>query len=407
LNYDGEIVIGTKVDTEGLEKGIDDVENLLKDGKVFKRVGKDEMGNALVDGISVAIKESSTELSKEVINAFSALELKKKMNVVSEEEYYKELEKLRDNYLEKGTADWWKYTVEIVRYENEVVENQKKNIEKLTEEISKNIEDKFSDVAQNVDTVMKKSVSEYESKIKAINKNEEKMKDKLSSYGGIYATATFKTGDKEKSYLEDGVWKRKSPDITIVDVNDLKGEIKVLNEYESVLKSIFENKNISKEFFDSFKNLGVEDGIKIAKSILSLSDDAQKEYMSLWNSKNDAADSVSSFMYNEDRILAKNELSSKLKEAFGSVDETFLSEEGQKWASSFGDSFKDKISETMDSVKSIISEKISEIEYSINLDTEKNGNTLVYNLYGAGESVSEKLKSAKAFSELEKLRGGY
>lgn len=407
MNYDGEIVIGTKIDTDGIEKGLDSVENLLKDGKVFKRIGKDEMGSALVDGISVAIKANTQEMSEDVVNAFSALELKKKMNIISEEEYYKELERLRDTYLEKGTTDWWNYTVKIVQYENEIVENQKKNIEKLTLEISKNIEDKFDDVAKNVDSVMKKSVSEYESKIKAINKDEEKLKEKLSSYGGIYATATIKTGDKEKSYLENGVWKRKSPDVTIVDVNDLKSEIKVLNEYENSLKSIYQNKNISKEFFDSFKNLGVEDGIKIAKSILSLDDNVLKEYMSLWNDKNITSEDVASFMYNEDRLIAKDDLKNKLKEVFGSVDETFLSEEGQKWASSFGDSFKEKISETMDKVKSIISEKISEIEYSINLETEKSGGTFVYNLYGSGESVSEKLKSAKAFSELEKLRGGY
>jgi hypothetical protein len=408
LNYDGEIIIGTSVDTSGLDKGLDETKKLLENGNVFKRIGKDSMGNPIVEGIKVAIKENVVEMGEQMEKAFSELNYKKQMSIVSESEYYKELENLRDTYLEKGSASWWKYTAKIVEYENKIVENQKSNIEKLTNEISENIEDKFDDVAKNVDSMMKKSVADYESKMKSIEKNKNKLSEKLSSYGGVYGTAIVNTGEEEKTYLENGVWKKKEASYTLIDVSDLKNEIAYLERYENALSTIKDNKNITREFFESFKKLDVKDGVEILESLTKLDDKQFGEYMSLWNEKNGISDKISDILYKDEESDAKSELELRLKEAFGEVDKTFLSDEGHKWAESFGDAFKVKISEMMEQVKSIISQKISDIEYSISLEKEKEtSNTLVYNLYGSGETVSEKLKSARAMSELERLRGGY
>lgn len=408
MNYDGEIIIGTSVDTSGLDKGLDETKKLLENGDVFKRIGKDSMGNPIVEGIKVAIKENVFEMEEQMEKAFSELNYKKQMNIVSEADYYKELEVLRDTYLEKGSASWWKYTAKIVEYENGIVENQKKNIEKLTNEISENIEDKFDDVAKNVDSMMKKSVSDYESKMKSIEKSKDNLSEKLSSYGGVYGTAKVNTGEEEKTYLENGVWKRKEASYTLIDIGDLKSEISFLERYENALNTIKDNKNVTREFFDSFKKLSVTDGVKVLESLNALNDEQLKEYMSLWGEKNGISDKISDILYKSDEEDAKSELDLRLKEAFGEVDKTFLTENGQKWAESFGDAFKSKINDMMDEVKNIISQKISDIEYSISLEKEKEtSNTLVYNLYGSGETVSEKLKSARAMSELERLRGGY
>lgn len=408
MNYDGEIVIGTKIDTTGLDKGLDETKKLLENGDVFKRIGKDSVGNPIVEGIKVAIKENVYEMEEEMEKAFSELNYKKQMNIVSEAEYYKELETLRDTYLEKGSASWWKYTAKIVEYENKIVENQKKNIEKLTNEISESIEDKFDDVTKNVDSMMKKSVSDYESKMKSIEKSKGKLSEKLSSYGGLYGTAKINTGEEEKTYLENGVWKRKEASYTLIDVGDLKDEIAYLERYENALLKIKDNKNITRDFFDSFKKLDVKDGVEVLESLINLDDKQLGEYMALWNEKNGISDKISDILYKSDEEDAKSELDLRLKEAFLEVDKTFLSDEGAKWAQSFGDAFKTKISEMMEQVKNVISQKISDIEYSISVEKEKEtSNTLVYNLYGSGETVSEKLKSARAMSELERLRGGY
>lgn len=403
MNYDGEIVIGTLVDTSGAEDGIDDLASLLSDGKVFKRIGKDELGNALVEGIKVAITGGSVKMTDALKKPFEELELKKEMNIISEQQYYEELEVLRDNYFSKGSDKWWEYTAKIIEYEQKVVEEQKKNIEKITNEIN----DKFDDVAAQSDKVIKSSLAEYERSMEALEKSKDKLSNKLSSYGGLYGTAVFDTGE-EKSYLENGVWKRDYGKLTLVDIGDLKTEIGVLEKYKQALEGIKNNDIITKEFFESFKSLGLEEGTSLAKNLLSLDEASLKEYMAMWTEKQKISDEIADTVYENEENQIAEDLRAKLKEAFGAVDAEFMSESGKEWASSFGEAFKTKISEMMEQVKSIISQKISDIEYSISLEKEDKGsNTLVYNLYGSGETVAEQLKSARANSELESLRGGY
>ena len=141
---------------------------------------------------------------------------------------------------------------------------------------------------------------------------------------------------------------------------------------------------------------------------MSLSDESFKEYMGLWNDKRDVADMISDSLYESDEKEIAKVLEDKLERAFGEIDKTFLSEEGILWAEKFGDAFKGKITEMMDQLKTIVTDRIASINYQIALDKESgSGSTLVYNLYGSGETVSEQLKSARANTQLEYLRGGY
>ena len=39
MNYDGEVIIGTKLDTDGIENDIDNLKKDLADGKSSKRIG--------------------------------------------------------------------------------------------------------------------------------------------------------------------------------------------------------------------------------------------------------------------------------------------------------------------------------------------------------------------------------
>lgn len=403
MNYDGEIVIGTAVDTSGAESGIDDLRKMLSDGRVFKRIGKDELGNSLVEGISVAIKENALEMTDQMEKAVSELDLQKKMNLVSEEEYYNKLEEIRDNYLEKGSEKWWQYTSQIVSYEQKAVAEQKKAIEKLADEI----DEKFYDVAKSVDKSIKSSVSEYERQMKSLENKKNSLSSKLASYGGLYGTAVFDTGE-ERSYFEDGVWKKDNGKISLVDIGDLKGDIKILGEYKDVLEGLKNKDGLTGEFMEGFKKLGLLDGLNLAKSVLSLNDEAFESYMSNWSEKQGISDEIAQMLYKDDENEIAETLRQKLKQAFGEVDSEFMSEGGQLWASKFSDAFKTKISEMMDQVKTIISNKISDIEYSISIKKEKeSSDTIVYNLYGSGETVADQLKSARARSELERLRGGY
>ena len=96
MSYDGEIVIGTRIDSDGLKQDLKNLENEFKGGKVSKRIGKDDIGEPLVEGIKVAINDSGFKVSEAVKRYFEEVEIQKKMGVISEEEYYKKLEEFLD-----------------------------------------------------------------------------------------------------------------------------------------------------------------------------------------------------------------------------------------------------------------------------------------------------------------------
>ena len=59
LNYDGEVIIGTKLDTDGIKDGLDNLKKDLSDGGVSKRIGENDIGEKLVEGIKFGIKKSN------------------------------------------------------------------------------------------------------------------------------------------------------------------------------------------------------------------------------------------------------------------------------------------------------------------------------------------------------------
>ena len=60
-------------------------------------------------------------------HALDELKYKRDLDVIDEAEYYKELEALRDQHLQKGSDEWWKYEKEIYQYQKETAEKAAKD----------------------------------------------------------------------------------------------------------------------------------------------------------------------------------------------------------------------------------------------------------------------------------------
>ena len=98
MNYDGEVIIGTKLDTDGIENDIDKLKKDLADGKSSKRIGENDIGEKLVEGIAFGIKKNAYQATEAMDAAMKELKLKRSVGLVDEEEYYAEMENLRGNY---------------------------------------------------------------------------------------------------------------------------------------------------------------------------------------------------------------------------------------------------------------------------------------------------------------------
>lgn len=105
------------------------------------RVTRDDVGKPLVEGIAVGIKENSDTVSNEFQRMLNDLKLKRDLDVINDAEYYAELEKLRNNYLKKGTSDWWQYTKDIIDYEKELGTQEKELIDETTEYLTSSYEE--------------------------------------------------------------------------------------------------------------------------------------------------------------------------------------------------------------------------------------------------------------------------
>ena len=90
------------------------------------RVSFDEQGNMTVEGVEVKVKSIVFENKKAMDIAYKDLKNSFDLGAVSAEQFYAELENLRDYYLEDGSAAWWQYTKQILSYEQSLKEEQEK-----------------------------------------------------------------------------------------------------------------------------------------------------------------------------------------------------------------------------------------------------------------------------------------
>lgn len=399
MNYDGEVIIGTKLDTDGIENDIDKLKKDLADKKSSKRIGENDIGEKLVEGIAFGIKKNAYQATEAMDAAMKELKLKRSVGLVDEEEYYAEMENLRDKYFEKGSLGWWNYTAEIIGYETKVYNEQQKNLEKTFDAIEKRVEE--------FDRTLDKSVASYERKMESLANKEEKFSKKLTN-GDFVQKLTFSTGDDAKSVFEDGVWKRKSADEVSYSLNDFKGEIALLSTYNSLLDKLTQKENLPDDILESLKGMDAQNGIGFMSALLNLSDEDYENYLGNISARSEISDKIAKTLYNREAQQIKEEFLGELNEAFGNVNENFL-ECGKTAATAFGNSFGAKIEEILNSIKATIESELESIEcsFSVDVSSSDKGNTRIYNLYGSGETTAQKLQAARADAELENLRGGY
>ena len=109
--------------TRALEELIDKaIANAKKENKIssYSRITYDELGQPLVEGINIAINDAKNSTIKTFNNLLKALTYQRDFMVISESDYYRELETLRNNYPIKGSSEWWKYTAQIIEYEQSI-----------------------------------------------------------------------------------------------------------------------------------------------------------------------------------------------------------------------------------------------------------------------------------------------
>ena len=131
------------------------------------------------------------------------IDLQHDLGILSDEQYYKELERLRDKYLPKGTQAWWDATQKIIRYRQDAME-----------EVKRGIVDTFEEMLSEAD----KALDEIEDKM-------QKVADKLKGYGNLYEMVEVERGDGLDPY-------------EYMQVNGFEDDIKALQRYQDTLMAV-------------------------------------------------------------------------------------------------------------------------------------------------------------------------
>lgn len=389
------------------------------------RVMRDEVGKMLVAGMGVGITENEKLAITAMENACvklekvsedaakNAEEFEKKrrerelknlknsldLGLITEQEYYEKLKDYRDKYFEQGTDSWYSYTEEIAKYNKKMsdnaVEEQKKMVEKIIE-----LRDELAD----------KLCTDNDSLLETTQ---------TTIHGSIFGE------DGRGSY-------------TSYSLADLEKENSRLERYRDVILKLKDLGNVPAGIFTKLRDMSVEDGTRLAETILNADEEARSKFLSDYRSRDDLSDDIATQLspildaekFEEEGIVAAQSFtdgySKKLEEdkaafikilenRFGALPD-FYYNLGTDSADEFDKGFFEKVPEIVERFKQMFISEINSIAATISSGTAGKirvsaaggGNTYHTNTFtfnAAKQTVTEQLNEAKRAATLAKMRG--
>lgn len=356
-------------------------ENVLQNVKsVFSSsVRREEIGKYL----SMDIAQGLTENSKFVVEAFEGmlekLDYQRDFDIISEDEYYRQLEKLRDKYFSAGTQNWVKYTQKIYEYQKKTLETEKKNITSLYDEVAEY-------AVKRLEDVMKK---------------QQKMASKLSSFGSLYNVNKVQIGGTTDTYYS---------------LHDLDYDIAAIKSYGESLEEISTragelgvSDGAAERLLEEIKGLDTEDALGFMKALLNVGDDDFKQYSENLQIKNLLSQNIAAKQYekefNEGWDDAYNNMKSALLKAGYEIPDGFFTS-GSISAQKFGQAFVDGLDEQLEAVRARVEEFNSSLR--IDLSDKLSGNT--YNTTNTSYNIqasdsTDTVEQIKRFETVKRLSG--
>jgi len=254
-------------------------------------------------------------------------------------------------------------------------------------------------VLHEFDQIAKKAADSLED----LEKAREKMAEKMVDYGGLYQS-------KRQIFLNAGPnGEREIYENAILDLSRERVE---LEKYASLLREIGMQEDIPSEMFQSIRELSIEDAIRYQEALLTLSDAERAAYIEDWKAIQNLAEQTAKDSFVKDTKLALDAIEGELENWYGTIPSGFF-QEGTLSAEAFGAGFIESLANMQEMLQQAVSEVISGEGFLLqsgNSQTENtvrtNNYTTTYVLNGAGETVSQQLRSARAHEAVVQLREG-
>lgn len=332
---------------------------------------------------------------KYTVKAFNSmkkrLDSERNLNLISEEEYYKNLASLRDSYFAVGTEGWHKYTAEIYKHNRELSEKQQKELENQR----RAAESAYNDIVDFADK-----------KIGAVIKKQQSLSENFSSFGPLFNNGTIRAGGETIKFYSG-----------LADIEKQTADMTKYAERLRWLKDKLAKSGIGEaaaaSFFDNIISRSATDGDKTFYALEHADEGKLFDYFRAYEQNLALADAYSKEFTSDDMDEALGDtaeyMKQRLTEAGFEIPEEFFNS-GTLSAQNFGEGFSTRLDAELEKIK----ERIESFNASLAVTGQTAGgvsyDNSVKNIYNNtysinGEGTEQLYSKIKRYDTFKRLAG--
>lgn len=377
------------------DKYLEDGTEQWQDMTLEIKEGRENLSEEEKELLEKELAESAEARKKAIEKELSDNDRKLRRREVSEEEYYDELARIRDEYYDETDEEYAELTDKIIEYNNRLADEAENAMRETIEKEKALIESVVAEIASFADDTL----GEVEGKV-------EDMRQKLLSFGSVTSDA-------------DGG----------IGLANTKADLEALLEYEYVLNSVKGRMKelgvdggVAKSFFGVISGMSVEEGTEFARLLLEENDFGFSEFINDYAKKLDISERISESLYSDEYEQAVDETAEYMRKAFASlgvdIPEDFFSA-GSDSAKRFGEAFLSEIDLQLATIQS----RISSFNASLGLGfgggyggifgyggfsggNVSNSYSNTYNIINPTGSVTAGLEAAETAATVDRMRNG-
>ena len=230
---------------------------------------------------SAASKKIKTQAEKDLEEykaLKAALDHEKSVELVSEEEYYRQLANYRDRYLtdETNLSEYRKVTEQIFKYDKSLADREAQLWADQTGEL----------------------VDQLEQRVKAVMGQQDKMADRMRGYGELFE-------------IEDGQ----------MSLNSLQDQITAIEAYGDALDKL-RARGVSSSLMDEVMGMDVDSATQYANQLLAMGEEQWEAYNNLWEEKRQRAAEIAEEFFRDQIDALENQYNDKLGAALDTLTDT-------------------------------------------------------------------------------------
>ncbi len=449
------IAVGIASEKEAVRSAAAEVVDAAID-EANRRISRDENGNMLVEGLQVGITVGE-DFGKDAMDAaVKNLKLQLDTAAITTADYYRELEKLRNNYLTRGSEEWWKYTKEVMEYEQKRVEEAKKANKEAFEEELHLLERKqklgliseqeyYIGMKYLRDSYFTEGEEEWQDYTEKIEDFAVKQTQTLTDQVGKLLQGLYDEADKalqdvlsSMDSFRDSVsdfgnymfrFSVKNQNGRIIDQStglvDFGFRQKQLERFTELFKQIKELPNIPKKILEDIKKMKPEDAVGLMELMLRTPQQALQDWFEAEQDFMNTVDQAADALYGDDLVAAEENIR-KVDELKQSVLD-MCNELGISVPDSFaamGTASKDNFFAMFKEVAGEIEGLMEQLQFTVSLNqsaltvnVEPYSGTAVtaasssqtyaptYYFAASGDSTARQIQAANANDTINRLRG--